>query len=273
MSTRDFDEAYYRKRYPDVAEAIDNDRFPSAHAHYQRFGRIEGRFPTRAAEDEAALDIKVGKHVLVNGAALLKKRLALPHTYVVVGASRGGTSAIAFAMYHQGINMGVENTVNYEDPILMKAIKPNAFDGPKVRARIAQQNTQNAIWGFKVPDAAFHMLRLEKLLRNPIYISIYRNPVSVARSVLSRTKVHDQTSQGMSRALSHSSVFYSKVAAALPKLKSPVLCIEYEQMLLNTENTLTEIFDALGQELVTPDLLFDHISKPGYKNVSLGKVL
>ena len=73
MSTRDFDEAYYRKRYPDVAEAIDNDRFPSAHAHYQRFGRIEGRFPTRAAEDEAALDIKVGKHVLVNGAALLKK--------------------------------------------------------------------------------------------------------------------------------------------------------------------------------------------------------
>ena len=40
-----FDEHWYLRRYPDVAQAILNGKVPSALAHYERHGREEGRQP------------------------------------------------------------------------------------------------------------------------------------------------------------------------------------------------------------------------------------
>lgn len=53
MSKEDiFDEAWYRRRYPDVARAIQQGTVPTGEAHYDQFGRSEGReFRTRKAPE------------------------------------------------------------------------------------------------------------------------------------------------------------------------------------------------------------------------------
>jgi SAM-dependent methyltransferase len=40
-----FDEEWYLRRYPDVAEAVARGKIPSALTHYERYGREEGRQP------------------------------------------------------------------------------------------------------------------------------------------------------------------------------------------------------------------------------------
>ena len=40
-----FDERFYLMAYPDVRAAIDRRQIKDAYAHYQNFGRFEGRFP------------------------------------------------------------------------------------------------------------------------------------------------------------------------------------------------------------------------------------
>ena len=46
-----FDEAFYLRVYPDVAQAVRNGDIGSAHEHYVRFGQMEGRKPAQATEE------------------------------------------------------------------------------------------------------------------------------------------------------------------------------------------------------------------------------
>ncbi len=43
MSVQDFDEGSYLERYPDVAQAVYKGQFESGRAHFDRYGRAEGR--------------------------------------------------------------------------------------------------------------------------------------------------------------------------------------------------------------------------------------
>jgi hypothetical protein len=40
-----FEETEYLRRYRDVAEAVKSGRFENGRAHYEMYGRSEGRFP------------------------------------------------------------------------------------------------------------------------------------------------------------------------------------------------------------------------------------
>jgi sulfotransferase family protein len=174
-------------------------------------------------------------------------------------------------MHHQGVDMGVKDTVNYEDPYFVKSVRQGYFDRDAVEKRISKRNIQNDIWGMKVPAAAFHTIEIERLVRNPIFIFIYRNPVSVARSVLSRTNVFERSPKGVSQALSHSAVFNRSMSNSITDLRSPVICIEYEMILNNTKAALQELFENLGQNIKRPELLVEYMSRPGYKNVETKK--
>lgn len=43
MDVEDFDEDSYLERYPDVAQAVNKGQFASGRAHFDRYGRVEGR--------------------------------------------------------------------------------------------------------------------------------------------------------------------------------------------------------------------------------------
>jgi SAM-dependent methyltransferase len=49
----DWDEAWYLRRYPDIAEAVAQGRLVVPLLHYLEFGGKEGRFPSAAAEQRA----------------------------------------------------------------------------------------------------------------------------------------------------------------------------------------------------------------------------
>jgi hypothetical protein len=48
-----FDDSYYLRTYPDVAEALANGRFRDAHHHYVEFGYFEDRLPCEVEVDAA----------------------------------------------------------------------------------------------------------------------------------------------------------------------------------------------------------------------------
>jgi MoaA/NifB/PqqE/SkfB family radical SAM enzyme len=51
VSLPPFDEAFYLSSYFDVAQAVRDGKIGSAHEHYLRFGRMEGRWPAPAVEE------------------------------------------------------------------------------------------------------------------------------------------------------------------------------------------------------------------------------
>jgi hypothetical protein len=60
-----FDEGYYLRTYPDVADALANGLLTDAHRHYLEFGYFEDRLPFRVEVDSAFYfrmypDIKAG---------------------------------------------------------------------------------------------------------------------------------------------------------------------------------------------------------------------
>lgn len=267
MSADGFDEAAYLRTYPDVAKAVRDGKFRSGRHHYNLRGKREGR--KGSAEDhQTEEELHVGEYSLVIRPKLLAKRIQEPHTFVVGGASRGGTSSIAFALYQKNIPMGVEGTVNYEDPVFVEAVNRASFDQAAVSERISQRNGSDDVWGVKIPAASFHFARLEPMLRCPVFFMIYRNQVSVARSILNRTGVFSHSPAGAAGALSHAATFYDGFLNGLANLESPVICIEYEQLRFQTQLALDEIFGLVGLGYASEDLV-DALSRPGYKNRNL----
>lgn len=51
IPTIHFDEAWYKKRYSDIAEAVETGQLQSAHEHYVAVGYFENRFPRFVVAD------------------------------------------------------------------------------------------------------------------------------------------------------------------------------------------------------------------------------
>ena len=67
--------------------------------------------------------------------------------------------------------------------------------------------------------------------------------------------------------------FYGPFSERLTKLKSPVICIEYEQILYRTEDALTEILNSIDVKPSQMAELVENVSRPGYKNIKTGVVI
>jgi hypothetical protein len=103
-------------------------------------------------------------------------------TFVVLGCPRGGTSLLAGALHHAGVNIGRFQSTQYEDPDfkLPVAEAPNALArlAPAIRAR----NEQFEHWGWKLPNNIYYIGSIAHLLVNPTYLIVYRDPREIARS-------------------------------------------------------------------------------------------
>jgi hypothetical protein len=107
-------------------------------------------------------------------------------TILVLGCYRGGTSRVAKMLHDAGVSMGLDydpadatGYSNYEDYDLAAALHEGRSDD--VIAIIAARNA-NAVWGFKWPGTVFHLDALLPLLRNPLLLFVWRDPVSCLES-------------------------------------------------------------------------------------------
>lgn len=155
-------------------------KMPSAH-HHKSSGKNNKM--TQAAT-------QVHKTIVIHKPAKLEKSLEKA-TIVICGSQRGKTSAVAYAAYNLGLFLGTRiGEKNYEDLDILKelpdpALKKN-FAPRKLQNIIDERNEKHDVWGFKIPHASGYVKELSEMLRNPIFVIVFRNPVSVIRSICNR---------------------------------------------------------------------------------------
>lgn len=98
-------------------------------------------------------------------------------TYVVLGVPRGGTSMMAGLLKVLGVFMGKDDGPQHEDP----AFREETSIRDKKEA-ILEYNGKYEKWGWKLPNSIYYYANIQKHLINPVFITVYRNPMTVALS-------------------------------------------------------------------------------------------
>jgi hypothetical protein len=144
-----------------------------------------------------------------------------PHTIVVLGPPRSGTSMVAGILRLLGIYMGECNVSNNEDPRFKKT---QGVD--KIRALIADNNAAHQVWGWKEPSTHMYYGDIADQLRAPFHIVVCRN---VLGSVSSKLK---HTGQGDVAGLMRSyAAHYVKIGTLVNQSNAPCLYVNYDTAL------------------------------------------
>jgi len=153
---------------------------------------------------------------------------------VVVGVSRGGTSAVAGSLHHLGVHVGdMAKSPVFEDGVLSEAFEKANY---RVAVSIIKKyDSEHAIWAWKRPDSIKYLAKIDELLSNPHYIFVFRDIFSIAnRKVISRQL---SLFQQMEHALGQ----YRTMLSFATTTKRPAMLVSVEKTLTKKE----EFIDAL----------------------------
>ena len=158
-----------------------------------------------------------------------------PIAIVVLGAARGGTSAVAATMDALGVAMGRGALPPvYEDLELALAIEDARETD--AQALIARRSTASP-WGFKRPGYSRHAADYHSRLGNVRYIAIFRDPLATAmRAQLSSEADLLGT---MRRTLAE----YRRIKVFLRNAQAPALLVSYEKLLENPQGFVDALAD------------------------------
>ena len=98
-------------------------------------------------------------------------------TIVVLGAPRGGTSMLSGTLHELGVFMGENIGHQKEDPRFHSRTSIE-----EKRRAVAENNAVYDVWGWKLPNTIYYFDELREELINPVFLSIYRNPMEIAMS-------------------------------------------------------------------------------------------
>jgi hypothetical protein len=196
---------------------------------------------------------------------LLRDYAAAPHTIVVGGSSRGGTSAISYALASAGLYLGPVGDLNHEDKEILAAIRTKR----NLREIFRNRNKSHEVWGFKIPEITFHFDWLDMELRRPIFIFVFRNVAGVAQSIQTRDPVFGRSLNGYVQSLKHALTYYNYFTECLRRMQSPVVIIEYERIISEPEAVIPELFELLGlhADRDTIPRICSNLKIPGYKTL------
>jgi hypothetical protein len=151
-----------------------------------------------------------------------------PRTLIVLGAPRGGTSAIASILRELGIFLGDNATAPvYED--LELASRLEREDEESAGAKIEDYNQRHEVWGYKRPGMAFTIDQHHKLFRNPIYLAVFRDPFAAANRNLISSHIKNPLPEKMARIQAS----YTHILSFFERQKPCMLACSYEKLLLN----------------------------------------
>ena len=161
----------------------------------------------------------------------------LQKTIIVVGAARGGTSIIAGALFHLGVFMGQANAPVYEDLRLSLAFEKQSKE--KFEHVIKSYNLMHDVWAWKRPSSLSNLSSIAKKVRNPHFIFVFRDFLSIAN----RNKI--SMKQGVIKGLENAFNDYEKIIKFLKKTNAPSLLISSEKAIKYKH----EFIDSLNQFL------------------------
>ena len=165
-----------------------------------------------------------------------KNKIFENRTYLITGLERGGTSMVAGVCRALGLNMGERNGLNHEDPSFI------TDSSRKLKERIKLNNEDKLVWGFKSPKASVNLKFFEKNLRNPHFIFVYRNSLSIADSWINRN------SGSMDFVLKRILEYHTAQLKLLKNSKNPFLLINYERSVAS-KNAKVELIETLNNFL------------------------
>jgi hypothetical protein len=112
-------------------------------------------------------------------------------TIVVTGSSRGGTSMAALVLRGLGISMGENLAENHEDLDFYSLLHAQDLSLGSWKPVVAGRNEAQATWGFKSPLLLENnaLQRVVPLLRNPVLVVVFRNPLATAESQFQRDRL------------------------------------------------------------------------------------
>ena len=203
---------------------------------------------SEAADDQ---QINLGMHVLNEPAS------HDPRTLIVLGLSRGGTSMVAGALAHMGVDMGDRiGPNNFEDIRLSGAIERGRLQ--VARKMIKERNNRSDVWAWKRPSAVRHLDVVATEFRNPYYLIVLRDPVAVS--------TRRQLSMGTDiiRSLEASIRNQAKIIKFAGTTQCPVLLLSYEKCIQRPRLTVETIAAFAGIEPTEEAVSFIQPDAPGY---------
>ena len=175
---------------------------------------------------------------------ILNRRLLEPsgQTAIVLGCGRGGTSAMAGALRLLGIAFP-----NDSHPLKHES-SPVVYDGDKVDRRGTEANLRDMdqrfrLWGWKSPRDLFSVNSWVSMVRNPMFVLIWRDHIQTTRSVVSREGLEFEV------ALRHVGEVYAELGRFAFATPSPVAIVEYGELCATPAEVLPEIATWLGCSL------------------------
>ena len=191
----------------------------------------------------------------------------LPRTLIVLGAPRGGTSAVAGALAAAGLYMGQ----GASEPVFESLALANAIEkgeDEKVRELISAFDAEHDVWAFKRPGFNNYVGRYHSFFRNPVYLVILRDPVATAN----RGYISGRLKANFTRKLHHILSIHSRILGFLDDSGAPAVLISYEKLLHSPESTLRLVFAAaglqVGHEALAAATAFVDPSPPEYLEMS-----
>ncbi|QIA64445.1 hypothetical protein GT360_13515 [Vibrio astriarenae] len=161
-------------------------------------------------------------------------------TFVVVGVARGGTSIVAGALYHLGIPMGNASAPVFEDLRLSLAFEKQSKE--KFEQVVAEYNQRHDVWGWKRPSTLHALARIARKVRNPHFIFVFRDMLSVAnRNTIS---MHMGVESGLLGAVED----YRKIVKFIEKSKQPALLVSSEKVVKHKTPFIDALADFCGVE-------------------------
>lgn len=165
-------------------------------------------------------------------------------TIIVVGVARGGTSLIAGLLSHLGVFIGDRSKEPvFEDVKLAELFEQKSYD--KAKNVIDEYNAKYKIWAFKRPSSIDYLDKVHKTVRNPFYIFIFKDVLSIANRNSISMKM--DIIHGLQRAQND----YDRILKFITKTDLNGLVMSYEKVMQNNEDLINALVSIIGTNEVS----------------------
>lgn len=210
---------------------------------------------------EFGVSINSEKLEIINSKA---KRL-----YIVSGSSRGGTSALAYALRRAYVHFGKVDANNHELPELMS---PELTED-KIRLAIDGLLDEKNISGVKLPNFSFYLKWLSRQYPDSIFMYILRNPLDISTTIMTRSPSHSVNKSDLRIGVQHAFRFYSAMVNVVDEIEQPFYLISFEKMKTRPEQ-FVDWLEQVGIKFSddVKSQLAKELAAPGYKKLPMDNV-
>jgi hypothetical protein len=167
-------------------------------------------------------------------------------TYVVLGVSRGGTSAAAGVLNLLGVPMGSTGEAPlFEDLPMNRALSQGV---ESVEALIARNNDEKPVWGFKGNTITQPYEEIARRLRNPVFIVIFRDLLAVAN------RARLSAGRDVAAIMQRQGKEYQRIVDFVSTGHFYSVLVSYEKLSTYSDEVVYAIADSAGLDVTTEQL-------------------